>query len=65
MKRLRAILRRPLDWWAALSPPERVLYRAIGLLAIGCALVWPPAAFLVPGLVFALVFFGFSFRRSG
>ena len=53
-----------LGWWNALGPPERVLYRAIGLLAVGCGMVWLPLAFIVPGILFAAVFFGFTFRRS-
>lgn len=58
-------VRRLGSWWNGLLPPERVLYRAIGLLAIGSAMVAPALAFIVPGLLFALVFFDFSFHRRG
>lgn len=57
-------LRRPIQWWAALTPPERVLYRAVALLAIGFALVWVPLGFIAPGLIFAVVFFLSAIRRT-
>jgi hypothetical protein len=57
--------RAPGRWWTGLEPAERVLYRAIAFLGPGTALVWPPLGLIVPGLLFALVFFGFSFRRTG
>lgn len=55
---------RPVRWWAALDPLERVFYRAVVALAIGFGVVWPPLAFIVPGLLWALVFFGFSLRKG-
>lgn len=55
--------RRLWAWWTALEPAERVLYRAVAFLAAGCALVYPPAGLIVPGALFALAFFDFSFRR--
>lgn len=54
----------PVRWWSGLDPAERVLYRAVVLLAAGSAFVWPPLALIVPGLLFALVFFGFTLRRT-
>lgn len=51
-------------WWTGLDPAERVLYRALTLLAAGFALWVPPLALIVPGLVLTLVFFGFSLRRA-
>jgi sugar phosphate permease len=47
-------------WWGALEPGERVLYRAMALLAVGAGGFDWRLAFLVPGALFALVFFGFS-----
>ena len=61
---LRFQLGRPSRWWAALDPPERVFYRAAVALAIGFGLVWLPLALIVPGLLWALVFFGFSLRKG-
>jgi hypothetical protein len=57
-------LLRPVRWWAALTPPERVLYRAVALLAIGFALIWLPLGFIAPGLIFAVVFFLSAIRRT-
>lgn len=57
-------LLKPLRWWNALTPAERVLYRALVLMSIGFGLVAAPLALIVPGVVLALVFFGFSFRRA-
>jgi hypothetical protein len=54
----------PARWWRALEANERILWRCILLLAIGGGLIWPPLAFLLPGVVFGLVFFEFSFRRG-
>lgn len=54
---------RPLRWWAALDPPERVFYRAVVALGAGFGLAWPPLVLIVPGLLWALVFFGFSLRK--
>jgi hypothetical protein len=51
-------------WWNALEPLERTFYRAVVLLAIGCGLAWPPLAFIVPGSLWALVFFGITFRKG-
>jgi len=65
IRRTLTALGAPLRWWHALTPDERVLYRAVLLLAIGCWLVTPALGFIVPGVIFALVFFGFSFRRAG
>ena len=65
LRRLAAQPLRPFGWWSGLAPSERVLYRSVALLAAGCGLVWLPLAFIVPGIVFGLVFFGFSFRRAG
>jgi hypothetical protein len=59
-----AAARRPATWWSGLQPAERVLYRAVGLSAVGFGMVALPLAFIVPAVLFALVFFGFSFRRS-
>ena len=59
-----ATVRRPAAWWSGLQPAERVLYRAVGLSAVGFGMVALPLAFIVPAVLFALVFFGFSFRRS-
>jgi hypothetical protein len=59
-----ATARRPAAWWSGLQPAERVLYRAVGLSAVGFGMVALPLAFIVPAVLFALVFFGFSFRRS-
>ena len=62
--RLGATLRRPWRWWTSLEPGERVLYRAGALLGGGFAwLVHPALGLIVPGALFALVFFGFSFVR--
>lgn len=61
---LSAPFRAASGWWVGLEPPERVLYRALVLLGPGCALIYPPAGLVVPGVVLALVFFGFSLRRS-
>lgn len=55
--------RRVVGWWKGLEPAERVLYRAVALLALGGIVTWPPLMFFIPGAVFALVFFGFSLRR--
>ena len=60
MRRLAA----PWRWWTALEPAERILYRAVVLLGAGSALVYPPFGLIVPGLMFALVFFGFGFKRA-
>jgi hypothetical protein len=57
-------LARPLRWWSALTPNERILYRAVGLLAVGFALVWVPLGFIAPGLIFAAVFFVSTLRRA-
>jgi len=57
-------IRTPHSWWSGLEPAERVLYRAVVLLGAGFALVWPPLGLIVPGLLFAAVFFGFSLRRA-
>lgn len=65
VRRLAAAARRPFAWWSALQPVERVLYRSVAFSAIGFGMVALPLAFIVPGLLFALVFFGFSFRRAG
>lgn len=54
----------PLRWWNGLDAAERVLYRAVALLGAGCGAVWAPLALIVPGVLFALVFFGFSLRRT-
>lgn len=56
--------RRLLGWWNGLEPAERVLYRALVLLSVGCGMVAAPLALIVPGAVLAAVFFGFSFRRA-
>ncbi len=56
--------RRPGRWWNLLDPAERILYRAVVLLGAGFALVWPPLGLIVPGALFAAVFFGFSLRRA-
>lgn len=56
--------RRILAWWRALDPLERVLYRAVVLFALGGLVTWPPLAFYIPGAIFTLVLFGFSFRRG-
>jgi hypothetical protein len=53
----------PWRWWKALSAEERVLYRAAVLLAAGCGLVFAPLALIVPGALFAAVFF--NLRRAG
>lgn len=55
-------LRSLAGWWPGLSPEERVLYRAVALLGIGCGLVYPPLVLIVPGFLFALTFFGFGRR---
>ena len=55
---------RPVRWWSGLESAERVFYRAAAALAVGWALVWPPMILIVPGTLWALVFFGFSLRRS-
>ena len=60
-----AQFRRPWRWWCALAAEERVLYRAAVLLATGSGLIWAPLALLMPGLLFAAVFFEFSLRRPG
>jgi len=65
MKRVKAVLGRAVGWWKGLEPAERILYRATALLAAGGLVTWPPLAFWVPGLMFALVFFGFNLRRAG
>ncbi len=57
--------RRPLRWWVALTPAERVLYRSAALLSVGFGMVALPLALIVPGALFALVFFGFGVRRQG
>ena len=54
----------PFRWWHDLEAPERVLYRAVACLGVGFGLAWLPLAFIVPGVLFALVFFGFSLRRA-
>jgi len=64
LRRALAAGRRPWLWWSGLQPAERVLYRAVGLSAIGFGMVAVPLAFIVPAVLFALVFFGFGFRRS-
>jgi len=64
LHRASAKARRPLAWWSGLEPAERVLYRAAALSAIGFGMVALPLAFIVPGILFALVFFGFSLRRG-
>jgi hypothetical protein len=61
---LRRQLGRPARWWTGLEPPERVFYRAAVTLGIGWGLVWPPMVLIIPGTLWALVFFGFSMRRS-
>jgi hypothetical protein len=58
------ILRLPVAWWRGLDPQERVLYRAMVLLAAGGIVTWPPLAFFLPGTLLVLVFFGFSLRRT-
>lgn len=63
-RRIGSVLRRPFGWWAALTPQERVFYRAAVFLAAGFGLLWPPAVLIVPGAMWALVFFGFSFRKG-
>jgi len=65
LRRAMATVRRPASWWSGLQPAERVLYRATALSAIGFGMVALPLAFIVPAVLFALVFFGFSFRRGG
>ena len=56
---------RPLRWWHALAALDRVMYRACALLGSGFALTpWPQLALIVPGVLFALAYFGFGFRRS-
>jgi hypothetical protein len=63
--RIRIAAARLVRWWNALQAVERILYRALGLLAIGFALTPLPAlAFIVPGAILTLVFFGFSLRRG-
>jgi hypothetical protein len=54
----------PLRWWRALDASERVLYRAIALLGAGCALAWPPAGLIVPGLLYTAVFFKLTWRTG-
>ena len=56
-------LARPCAWWTGLDPADLVLYRSVALLGTGSALVAPALGLIVPGVVFALVFFGFSFKR--
>jgi hypothetical protein len=63
LRRASATAHRPLTWWSALEPAERILYRAAALSAIGFGMVALPLAFIVPAVLFALVFFGFTFRR--
>lgn len=65
LSRLRTTVTAVRRWWDGLDAAERVLYRAVGLLGAGCGLVWPPLALIVPGVLFAATFFGFSFRRAG
>jgi hypothetical protein len=66
--RLRSAATRPFrtawSWWKALDPAERILYRAGVLLAIGCGMVAIPLGLIVPGVLLALVFFGFNLRRT-
>jgi hypothetical protein len=67
-RRTYAVLRWPFarawSWWSGLEPVERVLYRAVILLGIGFLLTpWPQLGLIVPGVLLALVFFGFSFTR--
>lgn len=64
VSRLRALRTAITTWWRGLDPSERVLYRAMGLLAVGGGLIAPALAFLIPGALLALVFFGFTFRRA-
>lgn len=64
MKALRRAWAATRAWWAGLEASERVLYRALALLAGGFAMWIPPLALIVPGLVLTLVFFGFSLRRA-
>lgn len=59
-----SVTRRSWRWWTNLEPSERILYRAVVLLGVGCGLIYPPLAFIVPGVLFGLVFFGFSLRRG-
>jgi hypothetical protein len=64
MNRLRSALARLAGWWVALTPRERVLYRALPLLSVGWGLAWPPLFLIVPGTVFILIFFDFTFGRT-
>jgi type II secretory pathway component PulM len=70
MNRLRRILstiryqiRRPARWWSGLEPRERVIWRTSIALAIGFGLVWLPLVFIIPGVLWALLLFEFSFRK--
>jgi hypothetical protein len=63
-KRRRSPLARVSAWWKALEAAERVLYRAVVLSAIGFGMLNLALAFIAPAVLFALVFFGFSFQRS-
>lgn len=51
-------------WWKGLDPAERIHYRAATLLGIGFAMIALPLAFIVVGMLYVLILFGFSFRRS-
>jgi hypothetical protein len=64
VNRVRRALTSVVVWWSGLEPPERVLYRAVALSAIGFGMVALPLAFIAPAILFSLVFFGFSFRRA-
>lgn len=50
-------------WWGNLTAAERVLYRAMALLAVGTGGFDWRFGFIVPGVIFALVFFGFRLGR--
>ena len=68
LRRLAAAFRyqshRPSRWWAGLEPRERVIWRTSIVLAIGFGLVWPPLLFIIPGVLWALLLFDFSFRKA-
>jgi len=59
-RRSAALVRRPVRWWHALGALDRVMYRACALLGAGFALTpWPQLGLIVPGVLFALAYFGF------
>jgi hypothetical protein len=62
--RLALVTSAPWRWWRDLDASERVLYRAIALLAAGFALAWPPAGLIVPGLLYTAVFFKLTWRAG-